>query len=172
MNSYQRELHLSPEEPNVVRILYPDDAPPADVDKAAGQVQQQYPGLRVVKLPQPADFSTFSYQSEYSAFSYDLMLKRPVVTVLPPGLDMESDRNLSAWSTQRYVLLKDKAAAKELSEDPGSHRRVAAGIRPVAGANVETRSRNPSHRIQPGHTPHRAGGHSAGVHHHLLPQAP
>ena len=118
VNSYyaQRELHLPPGEPNVARILYPDDAPPADVDKAAGQVQQQYSGLRVEKLPQPADFSAFSYQSEYSAFSYDLMLKRPVVTVLPPGLDMESDRN--------------KAAAKELSEDP-AFQGVIAGWRPA-----------------------------------------
>ncbi len=132
VNSYyaQRELHLPPGEPNVVRILYPADAPSADVDKAVEQVQQQYSGLRVEKLPQPADFSAFSYQSESDAFSYDLMLKRPVVTVLPPGLDMESDRNLSAWSTQRYVLLKDKAAAKELSEDP-AFQGVIAGWRPA-----------------------------------------
>lgn len=132
VNSYyaQRELHLPPGEPNVVRILYPADAPSADVDKAVEQVQQQYSGLRVEKLPQPADFSAFSYQSESDAFSYDLMLKRPVVTVLPPGLDMESDRNLSAWSTQRYVLLKDKAAAQQLSEDP-AFQGVIAGWRPA-----------------------------------------
>ena len=151
VNSYyaQRELGLPAGESDVVRVVYPTDASEEDVNKAVTSIAQNddYRGWRVEKIPQPADFSAFSYESGYSWFSADLMLHRPVVTVLPPGLTKVSDRNLAAWSTQRSVLLKDVATAQQFADDPALQG-IIAGWRPVqdqwqamtAKLGVETRA--------------------------------
>ena len=129
----KNELGFSPKKSGVVYVLYPLDAPQEDIDKAVNAVKLQYgdyQGLNIETLPQPVDFSAFSYQSEFSGFSHDLMLKRPIVTVLPYGLEMVTDRNMSALTTSRHLLMKDEATVKQLQSSTNSLNLIA-GWRPA-----------------------------------------
>jgi membrane protein len=129
----KNELGFSPKKSGVVYVLHPLDAPQEDIDKAVNSVKLQYgdyQGLNIETSPQPVDFSAFSYQSEFSGFSHDLTLKRPIVTVLPYGLEMVTDRNMSALTTSRHLLLKDEATAKQLQSSTNSLNLIA-GWRPA-----------------------------------------